>query len=181
MVDGGGGTDTFVTAASVASVLGYTLADGVLTITTASDNDTLVNVARVRLADALFAFDTQAPAGDTAGGHVWQAAALYRAAFGVLPDQADLSRWTKQADAAGDMGALAQQMVRAYAPGASSADLVAHLYRTLVGTDPDQATVQALAGQFATGGEALAYAATLSLNTDRMVGFTGSVQQLDPG
>ena len=179
-VDGGAGTDTFVIDASLASVHGYTLAGGVLTVTTASGTDTLVNVERVRLADALFALDTQAPAGDAAGGHVWQAAALYRAAFGVLPDQADLSRWTKQADGARDMGALAQQMVDEYASGASSADLVAHLYRTLAGTDPDQATVQALAGQFATGGEALAYAATLSLNTDQMVGFTGSVQQLDP-
>ncbi len=54
------------------------------------------------------------------------------------------------------------------------------LYRSLVATSPDDATVQALAGQFATGGEALAYAATLSLNTAQMVGFTGSVQQLDP-
>ena len=43
------------------------------------------------------------------------------------------------------------------------------------------ATVQALAGQFASGGDALAYAATLWLNTEQMVGFTGSVQQLDPG
>lgn len=154
---------------------------GVLTLTTASGIDTLVNVERVRLADSLFAFDTQAPVGDTAGGHVWQAAAVYRAAFGVLPGQADLSRWTAQADDAGDLGALAQRMVDACAPGVSSADLVAHLYRMLVGTSADDATVQALASQFATGGDALEYAATLSLNTDQMVGFTGSVQQLDPG
>lgn len=180
-VDGAGGTDTFVIDASLASVLGYAMADGVLTVTTASDTDTLVNVERVRLADSLFALDTQAPAGDAAGGHVWQAAALYRAAFGVLPGQADLSRWTAQADDASSLGALAQRMVDTYAPGATSAELVAHLYLMLVGTSPDAATVQALAGQFATGGDALAYAATLSLNTDQMVGFTGRVQQLDPG
>ena len=178
-VDGGAGTDTFVTGASLAAVHGYTLAGGLLTITTASDSDTLLNVERVRLADALFALDTQAPAGDAAGGHVWQAAALYHAAFGVLPGQADLSRWTAQADQAGDLGALAQRMVDSYAPGASSADVVAHLYRMLVGTAADDATVQALSGQFATGGAALAYAATLPLATGQMVGFTGSVQQLD--
>lgn len=179
-VDGGAGIDTFVSTASLASVLGYAIADGVLTITTAAGTDTLVNVERVRLADAFFAFDTQAPAGDAAGGHVWQAAALYRAAFGTLPQQKELSRWTKQADETGDLGALAQQIVDVYASGASTADVVAHLYRTLVGTAADEATVQALAGQFATGGEALAHAALLSLNTDQMVGFTGSVQQLDP-
>lgn len=179
-VDGGAGTDTFVTDASLGSVQGYAMVAGVLTLTTASGIDTLVNVERVRLADALFAFDTQAPAGDAAGGHVWQAAAMYRAAFGTLPGQADLSRWTAQADGAGDFGALGQGMIDAYAPGAASADVVAHLYRTLVGTSPDDTIVQALASQFATGGDALAYAATLSLNTDQMVGFTGSVQQLDP-
>lgn len=179
-VDGGAGTDTFVTDASLAAVQGYAVAGGVLTVTTASDTDTLANVERVRLSDALFAFDTQAPAGDAHGGHAWQAAALYRAAFGTLPGQGELSRWTAQADEAADMGVLAQRMVDAYAPGASSADLVLHLYRTLVGTSPDDAAVQALAGQFASGGDALAYAATLSLNTDQMAGFTGSVQQLDP-
>lgn len=181
MVDGGAGTDTFVTDASLASVHGYALADGVLTLTTASGTDTLMNVERVRLADSLFAFDTQAPAAGAEGGHVWQAAALYRAASGMLPGQRELSRWTAQADEAGDFGALAQRMVDAYAPGASTADLVAHLYRSLVGTAPDDATVQALASHFGTGGAALAYAAELSLNTDQMAGFTGSVQQLDPG
>jgi hypothetical protein len=180
-VDGGAGTDTFVSEGSFASVQGYALANGVLTLTTADGIDTLVNVERVRLTDSLFALDTQAPAGDAAGGHVWQAAALYRAAFGTLPGQSDLSRWTAQADQAGDFGALAQKMIDAYAPGASSADVVAHLYRSLVGTSPDDATVQSLAGQFASGGDALAYAAALSLNTEQMVGFTGSVQQLDPG
>ncbi|HEY0886920.1 MAG TPA: hypothetical protein VGE20_16635 [Ramlibacter sp.] len=179
-VDGGAGTDTFVTDASLASVHGFALADGVLTLTTASGTDTLMNVERVRLADSLFAFDTQAPAAGAEGGHVWQAAALYRAASGMLPGQRELSRWTAQADEAGDFGALAQRMVDAYAPGVSSADLVAHLYRSLVGTAPDDATVQALASHFATGGAALAFAATLSLNTDQMVGFAGSVQQLDP-
>lgn len=179
-VDGGAGTDTFVAGASLASVLGYTLSDGVLAISTASDRDTLVNVERVRLADSLFALDTHAPAGDAPGGHVWQAAALYRAAFGTLPGQADLGRWTAQADQAGDFGALAQQMVDAYAPGATTATVVAHLHATLLGAPADAATVQALASQFATGGAALAHAATLSLNTDQMVGFTGSVQQLDP-
>lgn len=178
-VDGGAGADTFVTAASLASVQGYAMAGGVVTLTTGSGTDTLLNVERVRLADSLFALDTHAPLGDAAGGHVWQAAALYRAAFGTLPGQADLSRWTAQADEAGDIGALAQRMVDGYARGASSADLVAHLYRTLVGITPDDATVQTLAGQFATAGDALACAATLSLNTEQMVGFTGSVQQLD--
>ncbi len=178
-VDGGAGTDTFVTDASLASVQGHALAGGRLTITTSAGTDTLSNVERVQLADALFAFDTQAPAAGAEGGHAWQAAALYHAAFGVLPGQSDLSRWTAQADEAGSLDALAQRMVDACAPGASPADVVAHLYTMLVGASAQETTVQALAGQFATGGEALAYAATLALNTDQMVGFTGSVQRLD--
>lgn len=180
-VDGGAGTDTIALDVSLAAVLGYSLAGGVLTVTTATDSDTVVNVERVRLADALFALDTQAPAGDGAGGHAWQAAALYRAAFGRLPGQADLSRWTAQADQAGDIVVLARQMVEVHAPGVSVADVVAHLYATLVGGAPDAATVQALASQFATGGDALAHAAMLPLNTQQMAGFTGSVQPLDPG
>jgi len=179
-VNGGAGIDTFLTDAWLGSVRGYAVSGGVLTLSTDSGTDTLLNVERVRLADSLFALDTQAPVGDAPGGHVWQAAALYRAAFGVLPGQADLSRWTARAAAADDIGVLAQQMVDAYAPGASSPDLVAHLYRMLAGRSADDATVQALASHFATGGAALACAATLSLNTEQMAGFTGSVQQLDP-
>lgn len=180
-VDGGAGIDTAVIAAPLGSVTRCTVADGGVTLTTSQGTDTLVGVERVRLADALFALDTHAPGGGAAGGHAWQAAALYRAAFGQLPDQAALSRWTAQADQAGGMGALAQQMVDAYAPGATTADVVAHVYAVLVGGRPDQATVQSLASLFASGGEALAAAATLPLNTGLMVGFTGSVQQLDPG
>ncbi|HWI80815.1 hypothetical protein [Ramlibacter sp.] len=184
-IDGAAGTDTVVLDATVGAVHGYAMAAGALTLTTAAGTDTLLNVERVRLADALFALDTQAPDGAAAGGHAWQAAALLRAAFGDLPDQATLSRWTAQADHAGSMGGLGQSMIDAYAPGAAKGDIVEHVLTTLFGSAPDAHTVQAVADQigagrqFGTAGDALAYAATLAVNTDHLVGFTGSIQQLD--
>lgn len=55
-----------------------------------------------------------------------------------------------------------------------------HLYATLVGGPPDAAALQAATGRFASGADALAWAAALPLNAAQMVGFAGSVQPLDP-
>lgn len=181
LLDGGTGTDTLIVALPLAAVTQYALAEGVLTLATANGRDTIVNVERVRLADGLFALDTQAPGAAGASGHAWQAAALYHAAFGQLPGPADLGRWTAQADRAGDFGALARQMVEHYAPGASLAEIVTHLHATLVGGPPDAAILQAAAGRFASGADALAWAAAQPLNAVQMAGFTGSVQPLEPG
>jgi methionine-rich copper-binding protein CopC len=186
-IDGGAGTDTVVIAAPVAGVQAYSYANGVLTVTTANGTDTMVNVERVKLSDALFALDTQAPANGQPGGHVWQVAALFQAGFGSLPGLQDLSHWTAVADHAGSMGALAQQMIDAYAPGISSAALVSYLYQQLVHVAPSADVVQSYVDQigpghqFATQGDLLAYAASLPINTDHIAGIVGSIQQLDPG
>ncbi|NKE65381.1 hypothetical protein RAMLITH_06070 [Ramlibacter sp. RBP-2] len=180
-IDGGDGTDTAIIETTMAGVQAYSFANGVITVTTALGTQTLVNVERVRLNDGLFAFDTQGPAGET-----WQAAAIFHAGFGHVPGAGELSRWTAAADAAPTMGALAQQMIDAYAPGVSSHTLVAHVYTQLVHQAPSGEVVQSYVDQigpgrqFATQGDLLAYAASLSLNTDGMAGFVGSIQQLEP-
>jgi hypothetical protein len=185
-LDGQGGTDTAVIHAARSGLAGYSLADGVLTLNTASDTQTLANIERVELSDAWYALDTQAPAAGTAGGAAWEAAALFRAAFGVLPGMADLSHWTAQADQSDGMGALGQRMIDFYAPGLSSAALVTDLYVQLLHAAPSQETVQGFVDQigagkpFASQGDLFAYAASLSLKTDAMAGFIGSIQQLDP-
>ena len=85
------------------------------------------------------------------------------------------------------MGELGQKMIDFYAPGVSSAALATHLYLRLVGHVPGADTVQALTAQigagaqFATQGEFFAYAASLDLNAQHMVGLAGSIQQLDAG
>jgi hypothetical protein len=185
-IDGGAGTDTVVFDASIGAVQSYSIANGVVSITTALGTDTLIDIERVRFSDGLFALDTQAPAGGSAGGHAWQAAAVFHAGFGVLPGVADWSRWTADADHAGSMGALAQHMIDAYAPGVSSADLVTALYRQLAHADPSAQTVQSYAGQvgpgqtFATQGDLVAWAASLPVNADAIAGIVGTAQPLDP-
>jgi len=181
-IDGGDGTDTAIIETPMSGVQSYSFIGGVITVTVALGTQTLVNVERVRLNDGLFAFDTQGPAGET-----WQAAAIFRAGFGVLPGASDLSRWTAVADGAPTMGALAQQMIDFYAPGVTSHALVAHVYTQLVHQVPSAETVQEYVDQigagrpFATQGDLLAFAASLPLNTGGMAGFTGSIQQLEPG
>ena len=83
------------------------------------------------------------------------------------------------------MSDLAQAMVDHYAPGVSSTELVTYLYQRIAGVQPGADVVEGFVGQigagrtFATQGELVAYAATHPLNTQGMVGFTGSVQPLD--
>lgn len=187
VIDGGSGTDTVVIDSGVSGLLSYTLANGVLGITTAAGTVSISNVERVQFTDRLFAFDTQGPVGSQPAGEVWQAAALFRAASGVIPGQEDLSRWTAEADRSATMGELAQKMIDAYASGISTESLVRFLYLRLVQADPSAETVQILVDQvgpgrpLATQGDFFALAASLPLNTDHMVGFTGTVQQLNIG
>jgi hypothetical protein len=179
-LDGGAGTDTAVIDTSVAAVQSYSIGAGGITVTTSLGTDTLVKIERVQFSDALFALDTNP------GGHVWEAAALFHAGFGVLPGMEDLSHWTAQADQSTSMGDLAQKMIDSYAPGVSSSDLVAYLYQQLTHQTPTADVVQSYVDQtgpgktFATQGELLAYAANLSLNTDGIASIVGTVQQLDP-
>lgn len=185
-LDGGPGTDTGVVESSVANVQSSALAGGVVTLHTSLGWTTLTNVERVQFTDALFGLDTEAPSGSDPGGHVWQAAALWHAAFGVLPGRADLSHWTAQADWAGSMGAVAQQMIDTYAPGVPAHDVVAYLYQQLLHQAPSEATVQGYLDQigpgrtYATVGDLFAAAATLPLNADALAAIVGTIQPLDP-
>ncbi|MBG9390534.1 hypothetical protein [Caenimonas aquaedulcis] len=178
---GTGSLDTAVIAAPLSSVHAHSFADGSFTLASGAGTDTLTGIERVQLSDALFALDTRGP-----DGHAWQAAALLHAGLGALPGIHELSMWTSQADLTSGMGALAQKMIDFYAPGVSTAALVTQVYGQLVHTAPGAETVQTYVDQvgagrtFETQGDLLAFAANLSLNTDAMVGFTGSVQALDP-
>jgi hypothetical protein len=178
---GTSGLDTAMIAAPLSSVQSYSSANGVLTVTSSAGTDTLTGIERVQLTDALFALDTRGP-----GDPTWEAAALFHAGFGTLPSTHELSMWTQQADSAPNVAALAQGMIDFYAPGVSTAALVTDLYVQLVHAAPSAETVQSFVDQvgpgriFETQGDLLAYAAHLSLNTDQMVGFTGSIQALDP-
>jgi hypothetical protein len=83
------------------------------------------------------------------------------------------------------MGQLGQKLIDANLHGISSADLVKQVYLNLTGAQPSaevvaQFTAQIGAGKtYATQGDALAFAANLSLNTAHLE-FMGVVQQLDP-
>jgi hypothetical protein len=183
-VHGTAGLDTAVIASSAAGLLSASMSGGVLSLTTAQGTQHIDNVERIQFSDALFALDTQGPGG-AGPGHVWEAAMLFRAAFGAAPDRSALSQWTAQADHSGGMGELGQKMLDFYAPGVSASALVAHLYQSVAGITPDAATVQNLAGHigagqaFATEGDFFAAAASLSLNTGHLATLVGSVQQLD--
>jgi hypothetical protein len=177
---GTSGLDTALIAAPLSSVQSHSFANGVLTVTSSAGTDTLTGIERVQLTDALFALDTRGP-----GDPTWEAAALFHAGFGTLPSTHELSMWTQQADSAPNVAALAQGMIDFYAPGVSTAALVTDLYVQLVHAAPSAETVQSFVDQvgpgriFETQGDLLAYAAHLSLNTEQMVGFTGSIQALD--
>jgi len=181
-IEGTSDLDTAVIAAPVASVQAYSIAGGVLTVTSSAGTDTLTGIERVQLSDAIFALDTQGP-----GAHTWDAAALFHAGFGALPGTHELSMWTSLADRAPSEAALAQDMIDFYAPGVSTAALVTDLYIQLVHAAPSAETVQSFVDQvgpgrtFQTQGDLMAFAANLSLNTDAMAGFTGSIQPLDSG
>lgn len=192
VVDGGTGVDTFVLDVSLADVLARPAAlrfspGWLAEIGSSVGTVELAGIERLRLRDGLFAFDTLAPLDDLPGGKVWQAAALYRAAFGQLPGVADLSRWTAQGDRSSDMAELARAMLAHYAPGASTSALVQHLYFMLTGATPSAQTTQSIVDlvgpgrTFQTQGELFAHAATSAPNTAHLVEFTGTVQVLDPG
>jgi len=189
--DGGTGLDTFVFPESMARVTAYTLENGTLTVHASDEHNPrttpiILATERIEFSDALFALDTHGPSGDAPAGHVWQAAALLNLAFGAAPGQSALSQWTARADAAASMGALGQEMIDSFAPGISSADLVTHLYVSLTGHTP---TADVVAGyvnqigagkQFATQGDAFAFAANATINANEVAGFLGDVQRLDP-
>jgi large repetitive protein len=181
-IDGGAGTDTVVVRASVSDVLSYAIdGHGVVTLTTSLGTETLTNVERVQFSDALFAVDTNP------GGHLWNAAAVYHAGYGVLPGLADLSQWTAVADASDSFQAFAQKMLELHAPGVTTHDLVAALYQGVTHEAPTEAAVQYYVDQvgagkaFATQADLVVYAATVQPNVEALATIVGTVQHLDPG
>jgi large repetitive protein len=179
-IDGGPGTDTVVVRTSVSDVLSYSIDDhGVATLTTSLGTQTLINVERVQFDDALFALDT------SPGGHVWNAAALYHAAYGLLPGLADLSQWTAAADASSSLDEFAQKMLDLHAPGITTHDLVVDLYEGVLHQVPSEATVQYYVDQvgpgkaFAAQAELAAYAVAVLPNVEALAAIVGTVQHLD--
>jgi serralysin len=174
-LDGGSGTDTAVVNARLQDVT--TL--GPAHLTAGSIDLSMTSVERVKLADSLVVFDTHS------GEAAWQAQAILCAGFGEAGALAALPQWISHATESVSMAALAQQIVDFYAPGISSAALVAYLYGSIAGVTPTQAQVDQFANDvgpgktYASNGALLAFAATLQLNTDKMVDFVGTVQHLD--
>jgi serralysin len=178
-LDGGAGTDTAVLGVSEAALLSFDSTSTQTDITTASGHLALTGVERISLTDKLLVFDTNV------GDPAWQAAALLTAGFGPAQGLQQLASWAAQATVSVTMPQLAQQMIDHYAPGVSTGALVSYLYGSIAGISPSQAQVDEFADQvgagqtFATNGDLLAFAASLSINTDKMVGFVGTVQHLD--
>lgn len=181
VVDGGAGIDKVTYTFGTSGVTGYSWDGNVLSLQNGANASTLVNVERVQLGDgSLFALDT------SVGEHTYNVYALLHAAFGA-PDAARLSDWLADADMAApgqDLGDLGQAMINAYAGGASNEAVVAYLFQSIVGRAATQEEVQTYSGMigssFETAGDLFAHAALLSLNTDRIAGIVGSIQQLDP-
>jgi hypothetical protein len=184
-LDGGQGIDTAMYSGAKSDYVIAATADG-FTVSGPEGVDTLVGVERIRFADSLFAVDTQSCDGPDEGGHLWQVAALFQAAFGTLPTNADLNHWTPVADQSANMGELAQQMMNQYAPGISAPELVAHLYQQIVHEQATAQTVQFYCDQvgpgqtFGTLSDLVAWAASQPVNTQPFAGLVGTVQQLDP-
>jgi serralysin len=174
-LDGGTGTDTAVVNARLQDVTTLSSAH----LVAGSIDLSMTSVERVKLADSLVVFDTHA------GEAAWQAQAILCAGFGEAGALGALPQWISHATESVGMGTLAQQILDFYAPGISSAALVGYLYGSIAGVTPTQAQVDQFANDvgpgktFATNGALLAFAASLSLNTDKMVDFVGTVQHLD--
>jgi Ca2+-binding RTX toxin-like protein len=195
-LDGGAGVDTALFDMSTAGVVGYARgAYDALTVSTANGTSDLFGVERAQFGNGLFALDTQAPINSIwTGGNTWWAASLWHLGFDTLPGMEDLSRWTAQADQLGSLGALAQKMIDTFAPGISNTDLVTYLYELHAHTAPTADQLQHYVSEiapspppsggsapwFATQGDFLVFIAQMGFNEAGLVGFTGSVQQLDP-
>jgi hypothetical protein len=182
--DGGTGLDTFIFPESYKQVSAYEFDQtGQLTIHTHDAHNPvatpiILNTERIQFSDAVFALDT------AAGGHVWEAAAIIRAASGASGTMTSLSQATAQVDASASMGVAAQKYIDANLHGITNTALVSQVYFNVTGQHPSDAVVAQFANQigvgktFATQGDALAHAAGLDMNTSHLL--LGQVVQLDP-
>ncbi|MDB5873252.1 MAG: calcium-binding protein [Ramlibacter sp.] len=178
-LDGGTGTDTAVVGVSFAGMLSFQPGPTQTHITTSNADLVLTGIERISLTDKLIVFDTHA------GEPAWQAAALLSAGFGPTQALHELAQWVPLSGEGTTMAQLAQQMIDHYAPGVSTPALVTYLYGSIAGISPTAGRVAEFADQvgagktYATNGDLLAFAAGLSINTDKMADFVGTVQQLD--
>lgn len=174
-IAGGAGTDTVQVQATEQAATTLTSSH----VTAAGIDLSISGIERISFTDKLVVSDTQP--GDAA----WQAMALLTAGFGQAVALTQLDLWLGPSHQDANMPVLGQQMIDFYAPGVATPALVAYLYNSIVGSPASQAQVDDYANQvgpgktYATQGDLLAFAASLSINTDHMVGFVGSVQHLD--
>ena len=140
-INGFGGVDIARVDGTKASAV-ITKTGGGITVTTAGDGtDTLVNIERVQLNDAIKAFDVGV--GEIAG----QAYRIYKAAFARTPDAEGLSFWLKQMDAGKSLLAVAkdftfqQEYLAAYGTAPSAGDYVSKLYQNVLGRSGEAAGI----------------------------------------
>jgi hypothetical protein len=178
-LDGGAGVDTAILYVGVAGILDYYREDSNLHLVTATSVIEFIDMERLQLSDLLAAFDTHE------GESVWQAQALLWALTGEAAGTTLLSEWVHEADGGAGIDVLAQTMLDYYAPGLGTEVFVRHLFNINGAVEPSQDTVDFIVSQVGAGqtfennGELFAYAATQTVLADRLVGFTGSVVQLD--
>ncbi len=176
--DGQAGIDTAVFSGPRAA---YTLGGNTTQRTVsggADGSDTLYSVERLQFADTILASDT-AP-----GGHVYQAYALFNAAFDRAPSTAELSQWTATLDRLGSLEDTAAEFINTYAPGVPDEVLVAYLWSTVIGGAVPADALALYSGLLANGsytqGALFALASTLDFNTVEIAGIAGQTLALDP-
>ena len=190
VVTGGPGVDTVMLPATwndVLSLGGVTLgAAGQLFIPTPLGTVTATGVERLQMSDGtLLATDLRLPVYTvTDGDPTGQVLALAYWGFGGLPGPDILGHWVGVADRLGDLGALAQAVLDAVAPGLPLQDLVAHLFQQVTGRPATTDEVQGFVSMvgpgltFATHGDL--YAAVAGL-VPVPVELVGVVQLLEMG
>jgi serralysin len=178
-LDGGAGIDTASLGVRLSDLSGIQVSGARIEADLPGGHVVLAGIERVALVDKLFVFDTHP------GEPGWQTDALLWAWFGNAPTSQLLSQWMPLSTQASGMAQLGQQMLDSYAPNVSTGALVTHLFGTLLGTAPTAGQVSEYVDQvgvgkpFETNGDLFAFAAGHPVNTDRMVGLVGSIQQVD--
>jgi hypothetical protein len=136
-IDGGGGLDTVQYQGSAST---YKITHGAAGFTVSHGNaataDTLVNVERIKFADATVALDI-----DGVGGQAYR---IYQAAFDRTPDSGGLGFWIGAMDKGVTLAAVAQGFVDSrefkdmYASATSNADLVNMFYEHVLHRAPEK-------------------------------------------
>jgi hypothetical protein len=136
-IDGGGGLDTVLYQGASST---YKITHGAAGFTVSHGNaataDALVNVERIKFADATVALDI-----DGVGGQAYR---IYQAAFDRTPDSGGLGFWISAMDKGVTLAAVAQGFVDSkefkdmYASATSNADLVNKFYEHVLHRAPEK-------------------------------------------